>query len=131
MKEEKLISTWAKALFLTQANKSEEEKQKIIKRLAQILKKRKKEYFLKRILKRFEKVFQRENKVELIFARNQNPDFLEKTKKRLRDIFGPGREIKMKIDEDIIGGFRIKTGNLLIKASLKDFLTDLKHLWRE
>ncbi|MDO8424890.1 MAG: F0F1 ATP synthase subunit delta [bacterium] len=125
MKAEKTISCWAEALFLTQKDKPEKEKEKIMERLVRVLKKTKKEHLLEKILKRFEKVFQRENRVELIFARDLSPAFLETVKKKLRNVLGPSKEIETRVDEDIIGGFRIKTGNLLVKASLKDFLDDL------
>lgn len=121
-----MISGWAEALFSAQKNKSEKEKKEILKRLAVVLRNGKKEYLLEKILRRFEKIFQREKKVELTLARKFNPEFLEKAKKKLLNVLGQDREITTKLEEDLIGGFRIKTGNFLIKASFRDFLTDLR-----
>lgn len=130
MKSEKIISNWAEALFLAQEKKPGKEREKILERLAAILKKTKKEHLLGKILEKFGKIFQRENKVELIFARNQSHEFSERMEKKLSGIFGQDKEIETKTDEDIIGGFRIKTANVLIRASIRDFLNDFKNLWK-
>lgn len=125
MKTEKTIAFWAEALFLSQKSKSEKERKETIERLIKILRKNKKEHLAGRILKKLEKIVQRESRVELVFARDHRPEFVEQVKKRLLKVFGQDKQINMKIDGKIIGGFQVKTGSLLIRASLKDFLTDL------
>lgn len=126
MKTERIIAFWAEALFLAQKSKSEKEKKEMVGRLLGILQKSKKEHLVGGILKKLEKIVQRESRVELIFARDHHPEFLEQMKKRLFKVFGQDKQINTKVDESIIGGFQIKTGNLLIRASFKDFLTDLE-----
>lgn len=126
MKNEKIISYWAKALFLTQKNKPEREKEKILEKLTKILKKSKKRYLLKKIQERVERVFERENRAELILARNFDHSYIAKIKKKLAEYLEKDMETKIKVDKDLIAGFRAKTGSVLIRASFKDFLADLK-----
>lgn len=126
MKNEKIISYWAKALFLTQKNKPEKEREKILEKLTKILKKSKKGYLLKKIKERVERVFERENRAELILARNFDSSYTAKIKKKLAEYLEKDMETKIKVDKDLIAGFRAKTGNVLIRASFKDFLADLK-----
>lgn len=126
MRKEKLISIWANSLLLSQEGKTKEEKKATIKNLAKILKKQKKDYLLPVILERVEKTNLKRKKIELIFAREQTDDLIKKMKQRLLEIFGLDRIIEIQIDREIIGGFRIKTKNFLIKASIKDFLEMLK-----
>lgn len=125
MKTEKIISCWAKAVFLARKNKSEKEKEEIMARLKKILKKTKKEHLLKKIQERMERVFGRENRAELILARTPESAFLARLKKKLDYVLAQ-KEIKVKVDKGIIAGFRIKTGNILIKSSIKDFLASLQ-----
>lgn len=121
-KTEKMVFLWARMILLA----NPKEKQKIIRRLGQSLKKKKKLYLLTKILQKTEELSQREKQVWLVLSRQLKPKLLAEIKKKIINILGADKEIKTKIDQDIIAGFRIKTDNLLIKASLKDFLEELK-----
>jgi len=126
MKTEKIISDWANGLILTQEQKTETEKKKLLKKLAEILKKQKKGYLLPAILKMAEKLSRKKKIIELIFSREQKQELASKIKDRLIGIFGKEKEVEVKTEEQLIGGFRVKTGNTLIKASIKDFLDELR-----
>ena len=123
---EKEISLWVKALFQLFEGKTEKEKENIFKRLVVILEKRKKEYLLPKIAKKLEKIFLKRNRAEVFFAREHSPEIIRKTKNKLFEKFGKDKKVEIKIEKDLIGGFRIKTSNILIKASVRDFLEELK-----
>ena len=127
MNSQKIISAWSKAFLLAEEGKSETENKKILRRLAGILKKKKKERFLQAILKKAEKIYSEEKRIELILARPQNSALTNKIREKLLEKFGQDKEVVEKIDEAIIGGFRAKTENLLIRSSVKDFLDQIKN----
>ena len=127
MKTDKIISFWAKALYLSEAGKTREEWQDMIKRLAEIFKKKKKDYLLPEILKKLEKIFLKSKKIELVFARDQGAESKERVKNLLLEKFGKDKEVDIKINQELLGGFRAKTDKLSIKASIKDFLTEIKN----
>jgi len=127
MKTDKIISFWAKSLYLSGEGKTKEEWQDMIKRLAGILKKKKKDYLLPEVLRKLEIIFLKNKKIELVFARDQEAKTEERVKNLLLEKFGKDKEIDVKIKQELLGGFRAKTDKLLIKASIKDFLTEIKN----
>ena len=131
MKAEKEISIWAKALFSILENKTKDEKEKIIEKIIKILKKRKKEYFLPGIIKGLEKLYLKKKGVTLFFAREHQKGLVEKIKGKLLEVLGKDKIIDIKTEQDLIGGFRAKTENVLIKASIKDFLDELEKYYGE
>jgi len=123
---EKEISIWTEALLSILEGKTKEEKKALFKKIIEILKNRKKEYLLPKILKRFESMCSKRKMVELYFAREQSTGLIKKMKKKISGMFGRDKNIEVKIEKDLIGGFRVKTANFLIKATVKDFLNELK-----
>ncbi|MCK5044156.1 F0F1 ATP synthase subunit delta [Candidatus Parcubacteria bacterium] len=121
MKAKKL----GKALFLAVQGKNEQEKQKIVKNLAEILEKKKRTYLLYQILREFEK-HSRENEVVLTLSRRIEPKLLEKVKNDLRKVFGDECVFKLETDESVISGFKAKSNNYLVDASIKGLLEKLK-----
>jgi len=126
MKTEKEILIWAKTLFLILEGKTKNEKEATFRKMAEILKKRKKEYFLPGIVRALERLYSKKKRIELSFAREQKGIVLEKVKDELSELFGKDKNIDVKLKENLIGGFRAKTENLLVLASIKDFLDELK-----
>jgi F0F1-type ATP synthase delta subunit len=126
MTTEKEISIWVKTLLLVLEKKTETEKELVFGRLTGILKKRKKEYLLPKIFKKFKSIYLKRKRVEFSFAREQSPIIINKIKEKLSDVFEKEKNIDIKISKDLIAGFRVKTEKFLIKASVKDFLTELK-----
>jgi F0F1-type ATP synthase delta subunit len=109
-----------------QESKTEEEQQKILVKLSAILKKQKKEHLLPEILERAGKFLQRKKRVELFFGKEHSRESTAGVKNRLLKFFGDDKEIEIKVDKDLVGGFRAKSEKFLIKASIKDFLNELK-----
>ena len=125
MTAEKEISIWSKAL-LSILEKDKKRQDMAAETLVVILKKKKKEYLLPKILRRTEKAYLKKHKIEIFLAKDHSLEVIGKIKEKLSGILGEKKNIEVKTGKDLIGGFRIKTANFLIKASIKDFLDELK-----
>lgn len=125
MKLDTQLSYYARAIYLAVEENPGKEKE-IFENLKKTLGTRKKKY-LPVIMEKFFKLYAHEKKAELILS----SDFDEKTKNGIKEkikenIKGLG-EITEIVDDNLIAGFRLKTKDVLIKASLKDILTGLKN----
>ncbi|MCK9393648.1 MAG: F0F1 ATP synthase subunit delta [Candidatus Paceibacterota bacterium] len=125
MKIDQQISYYAKALYLAVEDAPGREKE-IFENLKNALGNKKIKY-LGIIMEKFFKLYQKEKRAELILSF----DFDEKTKSEIRKGIKSSingiEEITETVDSDLIAGFRLKTKDVLIKASLKDILTGLKN----
>lgn len=126
MKTKKLVKIWARTLTALSEEKTEKEFEKNIERLRVLLKAKKKEYILPKILEKVLKALEKKNKIELVLAREFDSGGQKKIKEKLEELFGEGKEIETKINEAIIGGFLAKTENHLIDGSIKNYLDELK-----
>jgi F0F1-type ATP synthase delta subunit len=127
MTTEKEISIWVKSLLLIFKEDDKEKQSLAAKKLQEILKKKKKEYLLPAIIKKLERAYSKENKIDLFLAKNHSPRTQEELAKKLLVFFGKGKKISLKINPELIGGFRAKTSDFLVKASVKDFLDELQN----
>ncbi len=123
--EEKEISFLIKAI-LSALKGDKREKKEVSDKLTAVLKKRGKDHLLKELLERLEKRYLKKTKAELIFAREQPPDLIDKVKKKLEAVAGQNRDFEVRIDKKLIGGFQFKTDKILIRASIRDFLEKAK-----
>jgi len=98
------------------------EKKEIIDELTLVLKRQKKEHLLLPLLEKLEKSYLKRRRVTLVFSREQSLELVETIKEKLGSILGRDKIFEIVIDKSIIGGFRVKTDKILIKASIKDFL---------
>ncbi len=130
MNSQKTILSWTKALVQSLDGKPKKERGEIFKRLVRSLAEKKKNYLLPRILKKAENIVSRRNKIELTLSRGQSPVLAAIIKKKLQKTFGEDKEIEIKEDEGTIGGFRARSENFLIKATVKDFLDLLKEKYQ-
>lgn len=126
MTAEKEILTWAKALDSLSEGKGKKEQKEIVERLIKILQRKRKAYLLPRIVKKLEIIYSKKHKAELFLARDHSTSTAKEIKSRLSALIGKGKYFEVKIEKGLIGGFRAKTSNLLVKASIKDFLDELK-----
>lgn len=124
MKKDKEIGAWARALYLALENKDVDE-ERVIKNL--ILALDKKKYLLSAIIKKYERIKNKENKVDVFVAKEVDQDLKDKINRKIENLLGKNKNVNYKIDEDLIGGFRIKTKDYLVKASIKDVLTKVKN----
>jgi F-type H+-transporting ATPase subunit delta len=125
MNTEREIFLLIKSLVAVLEGKKEEKKE-VLEKLEKILKQRKKEYLLPQLFQRLERNYLKKKKIELVFAREHSKELIDKITAKLRAKFGEDKEIIVKIDKSILGGFRVKTSDFLIKSSIKDFLKTLK-----
>lgn len=126
MTTEKEISIWVKSLLAVLEEADKPKLIKVAERLVLILKKKKKEYLLPKIVRKLERAYSKKNKMELFLAKDHSSITLKKLSQRLSEIFGQEKNISTLVQGELIGGFRVKTNNFLIKASVKDFLDELK-----
>ncbi len=121
MKAKKL----GRALFLAVQDKNEQEKQGIVNNLVEILAKKKRIYLLEQILREFEK-HSRENEVVLTLSRRMDLELIKKIKNDLRKVFGDKCAFKTETKENIVSGFKAKSNNYLVDASIKGLLEKLR-----
>jgi F0F1-type ATP synthase delta subunit len=69
---------------------------------------------------------QREKRVELFLAKEHSRESVANIKNKLLKFFGNDKEFEIKINKELVGGFRAKSGKFLVKASIADFLSELK-----
>lgn len=121
MKTEKEISCWSRALYLS-LEKNPEKSEAIFTNLKSSL--GKKISYLPSIIKKAEMIYNKEKKAKLYLShRFDNADIIKNIKEEFKGI----DKIEDEIDEDLLAGFRLKTKDILIKASLKDTLIKLKN----
>jgi len=124
MKKDKEILSWARALYLA-LEESKNDEEKVIQNLIQSLDK--KNYLIPAIIKKYKSIKEKENRVEVFIAKEITEDVREGIDKQIERLEGSGKSISYKVDEDLIGGFRIKTKDYLVKASIKDTLIKFKN----
>ncbi len=125
MKEAKEL---AKALCSILADKEEKERRNILDRLVNVLKEQNKSYLLKPIYENFVSFWLKGKKVEISVARSfEDKGILRELEDFSRKVLGEKKEyFKFLIDENLIGGFVLKDENYLVRASIKDFLVQIK-----
>jgi F0F1-type ATP synthase delta subunit len=114
--------------LIVKISKEREDKEEIAKAIVELLREKRKLHLLPKLLEELKKRLKREE-VVLILAKKFDEKTLQEIKERVEKILK--KEVKIKFDERIIGGFSIKDVNCLIDASVKGFLNKFeKVLWR-
>jgi F0F1-type ATP synthase delta subunit len=125
MKIDKQISSWARAAYLAMLENPEKIEIIAANLKSQLGEKKKKHYPV--IMKRAYKMYEKETTAELILSADFGAEANEKIKEKLKKEIKGIEQIEEKVDAGLIAGFRLKTKNVLIKASLKDILVGLKN----
>ncbi|MFZ3074234.1 MAG: F0F1 ATP synthase subunit delta [Minisyncoccales bacterium] len=126
MNSKKTIKIWTMVLVKECAGKTAVEQKKIILRLKEILKSKKRGYLLRRIVRDALNAMKKQARFEITMAHSQSAEAVGKLKNRLAVRFGGDEDADVDIDPAIIGGFVAKTDHYLIDASVKGFLKQLK-----
>ncbi len=124
MKKEKEISLIARAMYAAVMDnplKAEE----IFSNLKKTLVKKKE--IIPAIIKKFINIYSREQKAKLTLAKEIDESQKNYIEKKIKAILGEDKEIEYSLNTELLAGFRLKTKDVLIKASLKDILTGLKN----
>lgn len=124
MKIEKEISSWARALYLALEENPGKTKE-IFSNLKKSLEG--KESFLPSILKKVERMYLKEKRAELSLSHDLSDKEKKEIKENIKDILKGIEKVDDVLDESLLAGFRLKTKDVLVKASLKDVLTKLKN----
>ncbi|MFA5730127.1 MAG: F0F1 ATP synthase subunit delta [Candidatus Paceibacterota bacterium] len=124
MKTEKEISSWARALYLSLEEHPEDTK-KIFANLKKSLEK--KSVFIPSIIKKLQKMYLKEKRAELFLAQDFSEKEKNEIKNKIKDIVKGIEKVDDVLDESLLAGFRLKTKDVLVKASMKDVLLKLKN----
>ena len=124
MKKEKEISSWARALYLAFEENPDKLKQ-IMSNLNKSLVK--KQALIPGIAKKFEKMYKKEKSAELVLAMAMEEGDKKKIKEKIQESMPQMQTVQERIDDNLLAGFRVKTKDVLVKASLRDILQKLKN----
>ena len=124
MKIEKEISSWARALYLS-LEEHPEKSDEIFSNLKKSL--GKKLVYLPAIIKKLQRMYLKEKSAELILAQSFSEKEKNEIKGKIKEIVKGIDKVDDVLDESLLAGFRLKTKDVLVKASLKDVLTKLKN----
>lgn len=113
-------------LYLVTRNKSDEEKQRMVKNLIVILQKKRRTYLLFPALKEFQKCLEK-NKIILTLSREESRKLSAEIKNRLVKIFGSEKPFEIVINKKIISGFVARSGDYLVDASIKGLFRRLRN----
>lgn len=123
MKKDKEISAWARALYL--ALEEDGDYDKVMKNLFSALENKK--YLLPSIIKQYISIKEKEDRIIVYLANEIGEDTKKKMEEKIEGLLGKNKKVDYIFEKDLIGGFRIKTKDYLVKASIKDALTELKN----
>ncbi|MFA5431305.1 MAG: F0F1 ATP synthase subunit delta [Candidatus Paceibacterota bacterium] len=123
MKVEKEISSWARAYLAFEDNP--EKAKDIFSNLKKTL--RNKESLLPIIFKKLKRIYLKEKRAELFLSHDLGEKDKKEIKNKIKGMIDGIEKIDDVLDESLLAGFRLKTKDVLIKASLKDVLSKLKN----
>jgi len=119
MRTEKEISFWAKALYQVLENNPEKQDE-IFSNLKSSL--GKKSIYLPAIIKKAELIRKKEKNAKLFVSH----DF-DSIKVKIKEKFPEIDDLEYEVDQNLLAGFRLKTKDLLVRASFKDLLIRFKN----
>ena len=125
MNSKKAIKIWTAALIKECFGKSAAEQKKVILRLKEVLRGKKRDYLLEKIVSNALREMKKRAKFEIVFAREQSPEVCAKLEKILARRMENGENADVKIDPLIVGGFIAATDKYLIDASIRGQLEQL------
>lgn len=124
MKIEKEISSWARALYLS-LEEHPEKSDEIFSNLKKSL--GRKSVFIPTIIKKLQMIYLKERTAELFLAQSFNEQEKNEIKGKIKEIVKGIDKADDVLDESLLAGFRLKTKDVLVKASMKDVLLKLKN----
>lgn len=124
MKIEKEISSWARALYLS-LEEHPEKAGEIFANLKKSLSK--KQVFIPAIIKKLQIMYSKEKTAQLFLAQDFSEKEKNEIKKKIKEIVKGIDKVDDVLDENLLAGFRLKTKDVLVKASMRDVLLKLKN----
>ena len=104
---------------------------KVLKNFLSVLIIKRRIFFLKKIILSFNDLVAIKKgklKAQLISSKNLTPENLKKISDELSKVIGSNINFDLKIDESLIGGFKMQIGSLMIDTSLKNKLKKYEQL---
>ncbi len=104
---------------------------KVLKNFLSVLVIKRRIFFLKKIILSFNDLVAIKKgklKAQLISSKNLTPENLKKISDELSKVIGSNINFDLKIDESLIGGFKMQIGSLMIDTSLKNKLKKYEQL---
>lgn len=123
MKKEKEVTFLARALYSC-LKEDPEKKDKYFSNLRKVLEKKK--GLILPVIKKAESIYKKEERVEVVLAKNLDTDSKQRLEEKIQNILKEKKEVNYSLDEGLLAGFRLKTKDIFIKASLKDVLIKIK-----
>lgn len=123
MRKEKEVTFLARALYKC-LKENPEKGRELFLNLINILEKKK--GLIMPVLKKTERIYKKEERVDIVLAKNLNEDSKHKLEEKIQNILKEKKEINYSLDEGLLAGFQLKTKDIFIKASLKDVLIKIK-----
>lgn len=123
MKKEKVVSFWARAMYLAVIENPSNQKE-IFSNLKSALSQ--KSEIIPAIIKKFINIYLKEQKARVALACEITEKEKHLIEKKAKELIG-NKQLDYSIDSSLLAGFRLETKDVLIKASLKDVLTGLKN----
>lgn len=121
MKTKAQVQKLIKGFILATQNKKKEDQEKTFKSLIEFLKEKRKFKLLFQFLSGLKKEL-KNREVVLSFASKESQEMENKVRKSLKDFFKEDSVFTTETDESLIAGFRAKTNNFLIDASIRGIL---------
>jgi F0F1-type ATP synthase delta subunit len=128
MNSKKAIKIWTAVLIKECAGKTATEQKKMILRLKEILKAKKRDYLLPRIVTNALAEMKKQARFELVLAMPHAKETLSKLEDKLAGSLDVVDDADIKIDPAIIGGFVARTEQFLVDASIKGQIEQLRKL---
>ena len=123
-----LPEKYAKALYDLMKDKSENEQDKLFSNFLKVLERNGHSKLLPRVLKSFEKIsFQEktDTSVDFVVSDSKFEDKYKAQIKKYSKYFDKDQEVQTKTDSSIVGGFMIRSKNVVVDGSYKRSLVNL------
>lgn len=119
------VKKLAKILISLTEGKDEKEKNALMKNFLAVLSQKKKLHLARQILRELARE-EKKKEVRLVLARKLGEKINDEIKEKLKEVFGNEKEFKVRIDEDLIGGFVAQSQSYLVDASIKGLINKLR-----
>ncbi len=131
MNNKQLIKNWSRVMEELSEGKSLSEQQAIVAKLKTILERKKKQYLLPLIVKNAVRAAEKQARLEIILAHEQPSQTLDKIAKKFARELDRKKTVQVTLNPELIGGFVVKTSEYLVDVSIKNYLAQLRHSYRD
>lgn len=131
MNNKQLIKIWSRVLEESAEGKSLAEQRAIVAKLKTILARKKKQHLLPLIVKNAARAAEKQARLEIILAHEQPSQTLDKITQKFARELDSEKTVQITLNPELIGGFVVKTSQYLVDVSVKNYLMQLRHSYRD